>query len=311
MSKKSLIAMIAFLIISVGYIVSNSIEKTSINNPVTNVYDVNMKQDLLCLMLAYPEFIKDVVHEDGGNVYIIMKSGRKILYDDKKDKSHEQKLANPDLEDMMYQNYPLKNEGKLMEANFDPGRGRVYTLLNEVYGGSKTKVEANLVNVSVGGSYQFNRNNKAADSLKNVMKELVPLAKSRRDIAACVYPCGGTFNYRYIAGTNRLSAHSFGIAIDLARDKRDYWQWASREQGQKRLESYPTELVEIFERNGFVWGGKWGHFDILHFEYRPEIILKAKYFGNKEENKDNWYDGAPLNDELVKISIEKINEAIN
>jgi hypothetical protein len=22
-----------------------------------------------------------------------------------------------------------------------------------------------------------------------------------------------------------------------------------------------------------VWGGKWAHFDMIHFEYRPEIVL--------------------------------------
>lgn len=311
MKKISIFIILAFLVTSIGYIVNNSVEKTSLANPVDNNYEMNMKCDLLCLMLAYPDFVEDVTRESNGNVYMIMKSGIKILYDDKKSKNHEQKLTNPDLEDMMYQSYPLSNEGKLMEENFDPGRVRVYALLKEVYGESKTKVEANLINVNVGGSFQFNRNNRAADSLRNAMRELMMLAKYRRDITACFYPCSGTFNYRYILGTDRLSAHSFGIAIDLARDKRDYWRWASREQGQKRVESYPTELVEIFEKNGFVWGGKWGHFDILHFEYRPEIILKARYFGNKDAHKNSWCDGAPLNDEFVKNCIEKVDKAID
>jgi hypothetical protein len=30
------------------------------------------------------------------------------------------------------------------------------------------------------------------------------------------------------------------------------------------------ERVEIFERHGFIWGGKWYHYDTMHFEYRPE-----------------------------------------
>ena len=58
----------------------------------------------------------------------------------------------------------------------------------------------------------------------------------------------------------------------------DYWQWATQEKGQKRLESYPYEIAEKFESYGFIWGGKWNHFDIMHYEYRPEIIFKAKYF---------------------------------
>jgi hypothetical protein len=30
--------------------------------------------------------------------------------------------------------------------------------------------------------------------------------------------------------------------------------------------------VDIFERHGFIWGGKWAHYDTMHFEYRPELL---------------------------------------
>jgi D-alanyl-D-alanine carboxypeptidase len=30
--------------------------------------------------------------------------------------------------------------------------------------------------------------------------------------------------------------------------------------------------VRIFEKQGFVWGGYWYHFDTMHFEYRPELL---------------------------------------
>ncbi|WML34859.1 M15 family metallopeptidase [Clostridium sp. OS1-26] len=271
-------------------------------------YYYTIKRDLLCLMMAYPEYITNIEKEESGQVYLVMKSGRKILYDDKKSKNFEKKLSDPDLQDMMEQEYPLSYSKSLMEEDFDPGRRRVYALLKEVYGESKQQVESNLKNVSLGyGNYQFNNNNKAAESLQNAMKEIIPITEKRKDIKVCVYPCSGTFNYRLIAGTNQLSPHSFGIAIDLARDKRDYWKWGSREEGEKRIASYPKELVEIFEKNNFIWGGKWGHFDILHFEYRPEIILKARYFGDKLNDKE-WYIGAPYEDLSVKNYIEKINQ---
>ena len=67
------------------------------------------------------------------------------------------------------------------------------------------------------------------------------------------------------------------------------------------------DLVEAFEKNNFVWGGKWSHFDILHFEYRPEIILKAKYFSDNK-NSSNWFDGAPLDDENTQNYIKLIDE---
>jgi hypothetical protein len=34
----------------------------------------------------------------------------------------------------------------------------------------------------------------------------------------------------------------------------------------------PWEIVEIFEKYGFIWGGKWYHCDTMHFEYRPELL---------------------------------------
>jgi hypothetical protein len=34
-------------------------------------------------------------------------------------------------------------------------------------------------------------------------------------------------------------------------------------------------VVQIFEDNGFIWGGKWHHFDTVHFEFRPELVGSA------------------------------------
>ena len=31
-------------------------------------------------------------------------------------------------------------------------------------------------------------------------------------------------------------------------------------------------LVTVFENHGFIWGGKWRHYDTMHFEYRPELL---------------------------------------
>lgn len=274
-------------------------------------YNITIKQDILCLMLAYPEYITGIEVKDNGFVYIKMKSGNKILYDDKKTKSAMQKLDNPDLQDTMEELYPLNFPKGLMAKNYDPGRCRNYELLREVYGSSRSAVQAKLKNVKVGYGYlQFNSNNGAAEELSAVMKEVMPLAQGREDIRRSLFPTSGTFNYRCIAGTNRLSPHSFGIAIDLASNKNDYWKWASVKEGEKRLISYPAEIVNVFEEHNFIWGGKWNHFDILHFEYRPEIILKARYFNKNLENKMFWYEGAPINIKEVKEKIEEIDKVL-
>lgn len=274
----------------------------------TPSYNVSMKQDLLCLMLAYPGYITDL-EKSGERVYIILKSGKKLLYDDMKVKSQEGRLAYPDLQDMLEQPYPITYRKELMKEGQDPGRARVYGLLNEVYGSSREKIESNLTTVSTGGArLRFNKCNGAAEALSKAMKELSALAGGRRDIAATLYPCNGTYNYRLIAGTNRLSSHSYGTAVDLAYNKRDYWRWTSREEGQKRLESYPSEIVEVFERNNFIWGGKWSHFDIMHFEYRPELLMKARYFGDAEVSYRAWYRGVPLEEEYVRNCIVLIDK---
>jgi hypothetical protein len=221
-----------------------------------------------------------------------MKSNKKILYDDQANKSSWQKSGNPDLQDMMEQLYPLSDIKQILPNHYNPGCIRVYPLLKEVYGSSKNQILSNLVKISVGYKYvEFNRKNNASESLQSVMKELLPLARQSHKIYSASFPVSGTFNYRLIGGTNRLSAHAFGISIDLHNNKYDYWRWATRDEGQKRLDAYPREVVKIFEKYGFVWGGKWGNFDIMHYEYRPEIILKARYFSKDPVPGLPWYDG--------------------
>lgn len=55
-------------------------------------YKTEMKQDILILMLSYPQYIVEVEKKSDDEVYIIMKSGKKIIYDDKKEKNHEVKI---------------------------------------------------------------------------------------------------------------------------------------------------------------------------------------------------------------------------
>lgn len=256
-------------------------------------YEEEMKRDILCLMLAYPKFFQDIEKTEEGKIYLILKSGKKLLYDDMKQKNSWQKSGNPDLQDMMEQAYPLSDITEILPNHYNPGCARVYPLFKEVYGKNKDQILSNLVKVSIGYKFvEFNRNNNASEALKAVMKELLPLSRKSNKIYAAAFPSSGAFNYRLIEETNRLSSHAYGIAIDLHSNKYDYWGWATREEGQKRLNTFPREIVHVFEKNGFIWGGKWGNFDIMHFEYRPELILKARYFSRKPVSGIPWYDGA-------------------
>jgi hypothetical protein len=306
--------LVIYMVIALTVIYQIGIEKISSISTAKagtreRAYEVNMKRDLLYLMMAYPGYITGVEAGKDGNVYAVLKSGKRIIYDDRKQKSFEQKLGNADLQDMMEQVYPIAGINKLQSINSDPGRIRAYALFKDIYGGSKAQAQANLISIKTGyTSLSFNKNNGAAQALQGVMKELMPLCQSNSKIRSCVYPPSGTFNYRTISGTNLLSPHSFGIAIDLAVDGRDYWKWASRKDGEKRLSSYPMEIVQAFEKNNFIWGGKWGHFDIMHYEYRPEIILKSRYHRENIDAGKPWYDGMPA--ENVKKYIAIIDNAV-
>lgn len=300
------------LIITLSGCAKEETQKNAISQDTyIDEYQVIMKRDLLCLMMAYPEHITGIHRGEDGRVYVIMKSGKRILYDDKRTKAYDEKIENPDLQDMMEQVYPLISIDKLFEKGFDPGRVRVYPLLKEVYGNSQKNVEKSLKTVRfVNRNCRFNGNNKAAEALKKAGTEVLELSKRKSGISAYVFPVSGTFSYRVISGTSRLSAHSFGTAIDLAVSKYDYWKWASREQGQKRMASYPKEIVRIFENNGFIWGGKWGHFDIMHYEYRPELIFKSRYFADKPIPGEYWYKGVALEDAKIKDCIQLIDKAL-
>ena len=52
-------------------------------------YITHVKQDLLVLMLSYPEQIIDIEKDSNDSIYIVMKNGKKILYDDKKEKTYD------------------------------------------------------------------------------------------------------------------------------------------------------------------------------------------------------------------------------
>ena len=94
----------------------------------------------------------------------------------------------------------------------------------------------------------------------------------------------GIFNWRFIKGTKRQSVHSFGAALDL--EYLQYWRtkvWKRPNHTITRgshkhdfRNTMPWEIVEIFERHGFIWGGKWYHYDTMHFEYRPELLASHR-----------------------------------
>ncbi len=210
-----------------------------------------------------------------GNM-LIWKDGSQMKIDDGLEKSHQQRLKHADIEDMMRQAYPV---GKCSYArparNFDPGRVRNDTFFRKIYGNSARQVKSHLVTVKwFGRRLRVTSINNVDEQLRKVAADLAKLPRKLRKYLA---PSAGTFNWRKIAGTRRLSVHSFGAAIDINTKYADYWRWSGGKPGNVPAyhNKIPVAIIEAFEDHGFIWGGKWYHYDTMHFEYRPELLRPA------------------------------------
>lgn len=72
----------------------------------------------------------------------------------------------------------------------------------------------------------------------------------------------GCWNVRYIRGGNQLSMHSWGIAVDHNAKTNPLGA-----EGDMN-----SEIVEIFESEGFYWGGNFKRKDPMHFEFTERGI---------------------------------------
>ncbi len=108
---------------------------------------------------------------------------------------------------------------------------------------------------------------RALDAVSRELDEL-----PAQDSSGILYPIGGTYNCRAVAGTGQTSMHSWGAAIDINTAYSDYWRWSRSAGWPAYRNRIPAEIVAVFERHGFIWGGRWAHFDTMHFEYRPELL---------------------------------------
>ena len=231
-----------------------------------------LQADLSRLLAAYPAFLDRI---DGDA--LVWKDGARMPIDDGKGaKDHEARLANADIKDMFAQPYLVGKPSSPPARNDDPGRARNAALFDRMYGDcSKGGVAKNLVEViwlpkKWGKPLKVTSVNGVAEKLKAVSAELDALP-AKYDVFLA--PSEGTYNCRVIAGTTRTSAHGHGIAIDISTKQAHYWRWSAPKGGAAipYKNSIPHEIVEIFERHGFIWGGKWYHYDTMHFEYRPEL----------------------------------------
>lgn len=166
---------------------------------------------------------------------------------------------------------------KITDPDDDPGRVRLEPVMLATYGATAAAVQAQLVEVPVRGQ-TFRVHARVAAPLRRVAARLDLAARSKegRGLGRFFASPGGTFNWRFIAGTRQLSMHAWGIALDLDPSLGDYWRNVpeSKRAWKNRV---PQVIVDAFEAEGFIWGGRWFHYDTMHFEYRPELLDPTCY----------------------------------
>ncbi|SFB71800.1 D-alanyl-D-alanine carboxypeptidase [Brevinema andersonii] len=125
--------------------------------------------------------------------------------------------------------------------------------------------------------------------LKCVEREILALAGTNKEAADFLRRIDTVYSFywRKVESSSLRSMHSYGIGIDILDSrntkKNVYWLWRKklrvdwvREPLSRRWIPL-AEIVKIFEKYGFVWGGKWLFYDTIHFEYRPEILILNGY----------------------------------
>ncbi|NLL99895.1 MAG: M15 family metallopeptidase [Treponema sp.] len=157
-------------------------------------------------------------------------------------------------------------------------------LFNALYDGeSENLIRTNIIKSNFFGM-RVNMHKDVIPHLKKVEEKIKTLAVTNKKIQAFIdeiHSIGG-FNWRDIRSSENRSSHSWGVSIDIMpvlRGRQIYWEWSKHSFGDKWITTSlnarwipPKEVIEAFESEGFIWGGKWELWDNMHFEYRPEIL---------------------------------------
>lgn len=149
---------------------------------------------------------------------------------------------------------------------------------------SRNSLEQNLARVKFLG-HPVTIHKRIQEPLARVEQKLLEESKTNETIDAFIKSINKTdgYNWREIRDAERKSMHSIAIAIDILpkqMNKYIYWRWTKDILGDKWMLTPiksrwmpPYDVINIFESEGFIWGGKWEIWDNMHFEYRPDIIL--------------------------------------
>ncbi len=272
--------------------------------------DESARLDMYCLRASYPQIIG--MAADNSGLWLLMEGGGRVLYAQHADSgaaggnvdtgsvhsgsvhsgitglataglattslanayaSNGDKAWAVDVRSSMAEPYPLEPERPDTPYGVSPGRRRSYDLLGALYGHNVSQVGRQVRQATLLGQ-ALRLSAPAARALALADARLAAAVREEAHLRDYLKVDGG-FVWRRIAGETRLSPHAYGIAIDLSQRLAPYWRW-SKLRPHPMQRGYPFVIVDAMEQAGFIWGGKWHEYDIMHFEYRPEIICKAR-----------------------------------
>ena len=191
--------------------------------------------------------------------------------------NHQKYVDNPDLNSQIALPYRCGRSFSTQNKT-DPGRIRDDAFFKKMYGSCEQEVHSHLTpvlwmpNVYKNPSYTLlvSRVNGVDKKIQRISKKLEQLVQKKPEYIPFLDQPGGTFKWRPIAGTQRMSAHSYGMTIDINVDHSHYWLWDYQKENnipesEKILEkdipddqlpeyrnTIPQEIVDIFESQGFI-----------------------------------------------------------
>jgi hypothetical protein len=234
--------------------------------------DDRLRTALDSLVAAYPDALAG--HDDK---VLRWRDGTAMpVSDGTENKPFQELLRHATIADQFRLSYPRAPLEKPPAVDADPGRFRNTAFFTKMYGDcQKGEVSPRLVSLTWlpkmwHKSIRITSQNGVDAQLRAVSAEIDALPDN---IKRAAYPIAGTYNCRAVADTGQPSAHGYGIAIDLNTAVSDYWYWQRHDGAIVYRNRMPEAIVAIFEKHGFIWGGKWYHYDTMHFEFRPELLV--------------------------------------
>ncbi len=194
-------------------------------------------------------------------------------------------------------NVYAKNGCSAEYPNKSPEMGVFGQFCYKDIGGSKIKIDPNWVNENLITLKDVKIGKKTIKSLtmhklaKNAFEDAFSRINNDEELSKLLESYNGLWNPRYIEGTNNLSKHSWGIAIDLNA--------STNQQGKNPSEANRKLWEKAFKPAGFDWGGNWNlpYTDGMHYE------LPENYKLPYDENHQSIIKG--LDD---SIYINQIND---